>query len=142
MLYLGDVYQNGSYSEFQNWYDPTFGQFRSITDPVVGNHEYLTTKTSAADYFDYWDNLNSYYSFDAGGWHFIALNSNATALGATGPAPNGWTREKAWLQSDLAAHAGACIVAYWHHPTTTSGKKTRAARPATSGTSCTRRTPR
>lgn len=116
LLYLGDVYQNGSYSELQNWYDPTFGQYRSITDPVVGNHEYSTFKTSAPDYFDYWDNLSSYYSFDAGGWHFIALNSNATALGATGPAPNGWTTEKAWLQSDLNAHPGACIVAYWHHP--------------------------
>jgi len=123
LLYLGDVYQNGSYSEYQNWYDATFGQYKSITDPVVGNHEYLTLKTSAPDYFDYWDNLNSYYSFDAGGWHFIALNSNATALGATLPAPNGWTKEKAWLQNDLNAHPGACIVAYWHHPAFNIGQE-------------------
>ncbi len=126
LLYLGDVYQNGSYSEFQNWYGPTFGQYRSITDPVVGNHEYLTSKTSAPDYVDYWDNLNSYYSFDAGGWHFIALNSNATALGATGPSPNGWTRQKDWLQSDLNAHLGACIIAFWHHPAYNIGQENQS----------------
>src|SRR5690349_4287416 len=42
-LYLGDVYEKGTKSEFYNWYGTSstfFGRFRSITDPIVGNHEY------------------------------------------------------------------------------------------------------
>jgi hypothetical protein len=107
-LYLGDVYEKGSYTEFSNWYDGTFGAFRSITDPVIGNHEYGTRK--AAGYYWYWNNEPNYYSFDAGGWHFIALNSTSQFQAIN------WNAQLAWLQSDLAAHAGACIVAFWHHP--------------------------
>ncbi|MEP6753182.1 MAG: carboxypeptidase regulatory-like domain-containing protein [Candidatus Dormiibacterota bacterium] len=107
-LYLGDVYEKGSYSEFSNWYDSAFGPLRPITDPIIGNHEYGTRR--AAGYFDYWNNEPNYYSFDAGGWHFIALNSTSQYQAIN------WAGQLAWLQSDLAAHAGACIVAYWHHP--------------------------
>ena len=41
--YLGDVYEDGTITEFKNWYgDSTswFGRFAGITAPVVGNHEY------------------------------------------------------------------------------------------------------
>ena len=107
-LYLGDVYEKGSYAEFSNWYNGAFGALRPITDPVIGNHEYGTRK--AAGYFDYWNNEPNYYSFDAGGWHFIALNSTSQYQAIN------WAGQLAWLQSDLAANAGACIVAYWHHP--------------------------
>jgi hypothetical protein len=107
-LYLGDVYEKGSYSEFSNWYSGTFGVLRPITDPVIGNHEYGTRK--AAGYYDYWNNEPNYYSFDSGGWHFIALNSTSQYQAIN------WAGQLAWLQSDLAAHAGACIVAFWHHP--------------------------
>src|SRR5690349_18605776 len=56
-LYLGDVYEKGSYAEFYNWYGTSsryFGQFRSITNPVIGNHEY--NFNAGAGYYDYWDN--------------------------------------------------------------------------------------
>ena len=94
-LYLGDVYENGSYAEFTNWYDDAFGVFRPITDPVVGNHEYAFH--SAAGYFDYWNNEPNYYSFDAGGWHFIALNSTSQFQSIA------WSDQLSWLQNDLAA---------------------------------------
>ena len=77
-LYLGDVYEQGSLAEFYNWYGTSttfFGQLRAITNPTIGNHEYLTG--DAAGYFDYWNNIPNYYSYNAGGWHFISLNSNA-----------------------------------------------------------------
>src|SRR4029077_3719493 len=41
---------------------------------------------------------------------FIALNSTSQFQSI------GWNAQLAWLQSDLAAHAGSCIVAFWHHP--------------------------
>lgn len=119
-LYLGDVYEKGSYTEFANWYDSTFGAFRSITDPVIGNHEYGTRK--AAGFYDYWNNEPNYYSFDAGGWHFIALNSTSQFQSI------GWTAQLAWLQSDLASHAGSCIVAFWHHPLNNIGPEGATAR--------------
>jgi Predicted phosphohydrolases len=110
-LYLGDVYENGSPSEFFNWYGTTsnFGQFRSITNPTVGNHEYLTP--GAAGYFDYWNNIPSYYSFNAGGWHFISLNSNLAKIGNSGQ-----SAQAQWLQQDLAANQNACTIVYYHHP--------------------------
>ncbi len=110
-LYLGDVYQNGSKTEFNNWYgiSSNFGRFRAITDPTIGNHEYLTP--DAAGYFNYWNNIPDYYSFNAGGWHFISLNSNLAKLGAAGRAG-----QVQWLQQDLAANAQACTIVYYHHP--------------------------
>ncbi|MFL5839126.1 MAG: Ig-like domain-containing protein, partial [Thermoleophilaceae bacterium] len=113
-LYLGDVYEKGAPTEFKNWYgSPSstfYGQFRSITDPVVGNHEY-SSSAGAAGYFDFWDNIPHYYSFNANGWHFIALDSTSqfgqTASGS--PMYN-------WLQNDLRTNRTTCMVAYWHHP--------------------------
>ena len=75
-LYLGDVYEDGLPMEFNNWYGNagqvgTYGQLRSITDPVIGNHEYVGS--DASGYFYYWDNIPHYYSFNSHGWHFIAL---------------------------------------------------------------------
>jgi hypothetical protein len=81
-VYLGDVYENGSTSEFYNWYGNSgsnFSAFLGITDPTIGNHEY--TGSSAAGYFDYWNNIPNYYSYNAGGWHFISLNSNSSRIG-------------------------------------------------------------
>jgi hypothetical protein len=104
-LYLGDVYDIGSSTEFFNWYAPedSFGRFRAITNPTVGNHEYLTE--DAKGYFDYWDNVPPYYSFDAAGWHLISLNSN-------GPKD----AQQQWLRQDLQANQNACTIAYFHHP--------------------------
>ena len=43
VLALGDnQYNSGSLSAFQAVYDPTWGRFKSITHPAVGNHEYGT----------------------------------------------------------------------------------------------------
>ena len=86
-----------------------FGRFRSLTNPTIGNHEY--TNGAAPGYFDYWDNIPNYYSYDAGGWHFISLNSNSAYIGV-----NSSSAQYAWLAADLAAHANTCTIAYYHHP--------------------------
>jgi chitodextrinase len=111
-LYLGDVYLDGTVTEFYNWYGTgnySYSQFLSITDPTIGNHEYIGS--SAAGYFDYWDNIPDYYSFDAGGWHFISLNSNSSHIGVDIN-----SSQYAWLQQDLAANANSCTIVYYHHP--------------------------
>jgi hypothetical protein len=114
-----------------------WGQFYNITNPTAGVHEYnappvpgQASGTSESGYTDYWgmpagpDNAGNvvrhYYSYDAGGWHFISLDStDRFRCGTTNPCTEtaGWTNEYNWLQSDLAANAGTgCTIAYWHHP--------------------------
>jgi hypothetical protein len=110
-LYIGDVYEKGSVAEFYNWYGNSgsfFDQFRSITDPTIGNHDYLTGDPSA--YYYYWDNIPDYYSFNADGWHFISLNSNSSFIGV-GPT----SAQYLWLQQDLAANTSPCTIAFYHH---------------------------
>jgi hypothetical protein len=124
LIYLGDVYEKGTFSELYNYYGTqgtNFAKFRSITDPTVGNHEY-TNGGSAQDYFFYWDNIPSYYSFDAGGWHFISLNSNGSYVSDASNSP-----QYTWLASDLSAHTQACTIVYYHEPLYNIGQE----RPAT-----------
>jgi Calcineurin-like phosphoesterase/Bacterial Ig domain len=110
-LYLGDVYEKGTPTEFLNWYGapggPYFGQFAAITDPTVGNHEY--TGGVAPGYFDYWNNPPDYYSVNTpAGWHLVSLNSNLS--GAVGSA------QYTWLSQDLANDAQPCTLVFFHHP--------------------------
>jgi hypothetical protein len=118
VLALGDE-EYGSGDAFDTVYDPTWGQFKSITHPILGDHEY---ESGANFYFDYFgaaagDPAAGYYSFDVGAWHMIALNSNCAVVScAAGSA------QEQWLRADLADHAGArCTLAYWHHPHFTDG---------------------
>ncbi len=112
-LYLGDVYEKGSVAEFYNWYGTSgtnFSNFLSITDPTIGNHEY-SGSSGGAGYFDYWNNIPNYYSFSAGGWHFVSLNSNSSKIGVSKT-----SAQYAWLSQDLTANASLCTIVYYHHP--------------------------
>ena len=103
-LYLGDVYDDGTLTEFKNWYggpSTYFGALRGVTTPVVGNHEYAGT--TAPGYFNYWDNIPHYYSYDANGWHFIAIDSTSNYNKV---APG--TPQYDWLAADLAANRSPC----------------------------------
>ncbi len=117
VLALGDnQYPSGRLSEYRSLYDPTWGRFKARTRPVPGNHEYATT--GAAGYFAYFGRAarpegHSYYSFDLGGWHLIALNSSIDH----GPG----SAQERWLRADLMATAKRCILAYWHFPRFSSG---------------------
>ena len=114
-LYLGDVYEKGTPTEFDNWYgpgdpsNPYYGKLRGITMPTVGNHEYEGAQ--APGYFDYWDNVPHYYSANRNGWHLISLDMNSafnqTAVG---------TAQYQWLQNDLATNTQPCTLAFFHEP--------------------------
>src|SRR5215211_7493645 len=52
VLTLGDnAYPEGSVEDFEECYEPTWGQFKNRTKPVPGNHEYYTE--GARGYFEY-----------------------------------------------------------------------------------------
>ncbi len=122
ILALGDnAYQSGANWEYLLCYGPTWGRHRARTRPVPGNHEYETR--GARDYFEYFGSAagrpgEGWYSFDHGGWHLVALNSNCSDIGGCGPdSPQG-----RWLRADLAAHPARCTLAYMHHPRFSSGR--------------------
>ncbi|MFN8187625.1 MAG: PKD domain-containing protein [Gaiellales bacterium] len=116
VLTLGDLqYEKAKLSDFQQSYDLSWGRFKSITYPAVGNHEYQTS--GAAGYFDYFgaragDRSKGYYSYDIGAWHVVVLNSNCSAVGGC----KAGSPQEQWLRADLAANPAACTLAYWHHP--------------------------
>ncbi|MEV4701926.1 metallophosphoesterase [Actinoplanes sp. NPDC049316] len=129
---LGDnAYPDGSRSDFAKCYGPTWGKVKARTRPVVGNHEYHSSR-SAAPYFDYFGAAagprgKGYYSYEAGAWHVVVLNTNCSSV--PGGCARGSTQER-WLRTDLAAHRTACTVAMVHHPLFTSA----ATHPPATGT--------
>ncbi len=122
VLALGDLqYESGSLSDFNASYDPSWGRVKSITHPVLGNHEY--GQSGASGYFEYFGSAagsagKGYYSFDLASWHIVALNSNCSRV--TGGCGQGSPQET-WLRADLSAHPSACTIAMWHHARWSSG---------------------
>jgi hypothetical protein len=53
VLPLDDQYERGQLGAFDVSYAPTWGRFKSISRPVLGNHEYTDPAGGAAGYFDY-----------------------------------------------------------------------------------------
>lgn len=108
-----NAYPDGSQTDYMNCYDPTWGRHKSRTKPVPGNHEYNTS--SAAGYFQYFNNIPSYYAYDLGSWRIYALNSEIDGSASSA--------QIAWLKDDLAANPSQCVLAYWHRPRWSSGSK-------------------
>ncbi len=123
VLLLGDnQYPDGTASTFLQYFDPTWGRFKSLIRPAPGNHDYHTT--GASGYFGYFgvsagDPTKGYYSYDLGAWHLIALNTNDNSCGFVGC--NASSAQVAWLKADLAQNKQKCTLAYWHHPRFNSG---------------------
>jgi acid phosphatase type 7 len=123
VLPLGDIqYDSPSAANLAAVYNPTWGRVKSISRPVVGNHE-----GAGNAYFDYFNGTGAadgpagprgrgYYSYDIGSWHLIALNSNCTRVSC-----GAGSIQERWLRADLAAHPASCTLAYWHHPRYSSG---------------------
>lgn len=106
-----NAYSNGTYTEYINCYDPTWGRHKARTKPSPGNHEYNTA--GAAGYFQYFNNIPAYYAYNLGSWRIYSLNSE---IDVSSSSP-----QVSWLQSDLAANPKQCVLAYWHKPRWSSG---------------------
>jgi len=130
VLALGDSqYDCGGLAAYQQAYGPSWGRVKSITHPVPGNHDYVSSGGTDCDptgngggYFAYFGSAarpagTSYYSFNVGTWHVVALDSQCSAVGGCAPG----SPEEAWLRADLAANPTKCTLAYWHYPLFSSG---------------------
>lgn len=139
---LGDLqYSYGGYWRYLRYWNRYYGEVKSITRPVPGNHEGYNGLFLG--YYRYFGKQahppGGYYSFDLGTWHVLALNSqmcrgkvwgvrthvhsSRTVTGHTrwqqipGGGCEPGDRMYRWAQHDLAAHADAtCTLAMYHHP--------------------------
>ncbi len=114
VLNSGDLVARGD--EYKQWKEQYFDPLRGLAEyvpifPCLGNHE-----RNAVHYYNYAsvpdENGESYYSFDYGNAHIIALNSNMR------DAP--YARGKAqteWLIKDLQANQDQeWLIIFFHHP--------------------------
>ena len=120
----GDLaYPDGSDEQFAKCYGPTWGRFKGRTRPVPGNHEYHKGggPSGYARYFGEaaGDPEKGYYSYELGGWHIVALNSECAEVGGCDAA----SPQAQWLKQDLAQHTKTCTLAYFHKPLFSSGAK-------------------
>jgi acid phosphatase type 7 len=111
VLTVGDhAYPDGTASQFEEYYEPTWGRFRNITRPSPGNHDWRTS--GAAGYEAYFGlRAGRIRSFVLGSWRVISLDSNVR-IG----------RQGARLATALAKDDRRCELLYFHHPRWSSGQ--------------------
>jgi len=116
LLYLGDVYENGTADDFADHYASTYGRFARRTAPTPGNHDWHNHKSA---YDPYWrkalgrTRTASWYAFSAGGWRILSLNSE-TAHGPGSP-------QARWLRTQVRRR-GTCRIAFWHRARYSAGQ--------------------
>lgn len=115
LLYLGDVYDEGTSDEFENNYRPAFGRFDNIAAPTPGNHDWAN---HGEGYDPYWKKVGlvtnrHYYSFRIAGWEVISLNSES---GLEKGSP-----QRRWLERKVRKRS-TCRIAFWHRPYLNAGK--------------------
>jgi acid phosphatase type 7 len=136
---LGDAqYEHALYADYVGGFGPSWGVFRSLTRPVAGNHEYMSSadRRTAPGHFRYFgpaagDPRKGYYSYELGSWTVLALNTGAlerTRRSRRLPDdcfPVSCARgsaQLAWLRRVLdQLPPERCVLAYWHHPRFSSG---------------------
>ena len=116
LLYLGDVYDDGSAGDFVDNYRPVYGRLDTRTAPTPGNHDWPQHDEG---YDPYWQRVRgrrtpAYYTFGAAGWQLISLNSEI--------AHDAGSPQLRWLRATLARRRGTCRLAYWHRPRFSAGK--------------------
>jgi hypothetical protein len=149
---LGDnVYATGTYTEFNNYYEPAWGKYKGITRPSAGNHEYFCTgynntgtsnhytkcTTNADGYFKYFNDSQEsgragnkgegYYSYDHGAWHIIVLNTclkaaKTNGMGCSDENADLDSAQMTWLEKDLDKNKDKDTLVYFHHPRYTNAK--------------------
>jgi hypothetical protein len=116
-LFLGDIYEDGTFTENLNVYGVSsldtppgtlWGKLAHKTQPTIGNHE----ASRLVDWRDYWHGRPAFTSFTFGGVLFLDLNSSSSF--AAGSA------QYTFVQEALTT-APACVVAFWHIPALSGG---------------------
>jgi len=140
VLALGDLaYPRGTTSDFSTRYHSRWGggnspSFLSITRPVPGNHEFddPANGNGAEGYRAYFPDEVApssgplYYSWSAGGWHFVGLDTDRCSAGERCSGIGTGSAQLAFLQTDLQEDTHTCEIVYGHHPRWSSPSGTGA----------------
>ena len=115
ILYLGDLYEHGTASEFAHNFAPIYGAVARRIAPTPGNHDW---PLHASGYDPYWarvrgEKVPAYYAFETAGWQILSLNSEV--------AHNAGSSQLRWLRSRIRG-AGTCRLAFWHRPRYSAGE--------------------
>ncbi len=129
---LGDAHQgHGTLANLLASYGPTWGAFRRITRPALGNHEYLPSphRRRAKGYFAYFGRRagppRGYYTYRLAGWRIVVLNSGALDYARNSRRLRNdcypvscarRSRQVRWLRRLMRRLTpNRCVIAYWHH---------------------------
>jgi Calcineurin-like phosphoesterase len=115
LLYLGDVYESGTATQFGSNYEPLYGPLAGRTSPVIGNHEMPNRDEG---YYPYWAAERGWPARDARhrafvtpeGWQVIAYSSEHQEADFLA----GRTRERDWFAARMAEHQGTCRIIIAH----------------------------
>ncbi|MEA2246209.1 MAG: hypothetical protein QOH46_738 [Solirubrobacteraceae bacterium] len=116
VLYVGDVYETGSASDFARHFAPVYADLAHRMAPTPGNHDW---PAHTRGYDPYWRGVLGrpvahWYSLRAGGWELLSLNSEA---------PHGKrSAQVRWLNARVR-RGGTCRLAFWHRPRFSAGTK-------------------
>ena len=117
LLLVGDLaYMHGTFQNFQDCFDPSWGRFRNRWYPVPGNHEYETP--FAAGYRQYFGDSATphgatFYSLRIGDWLVLMLDSSLSARVGS--------EQYEFVRATLRTTRPPCTMAVWHHPLFSSG---------------------
>jgi hypothetical protein len=131
LLYLGDVYESGTASQFGSNYEPLYGPLADRTSPVIGNHEMPNRDVG---YDPYWAAERGWTARDARhrafvtpeGWQIIAYSSEHQEADFLA----GRTRERDWFAARMAEHQGTCRIVIAHKGRYTVADDSHADNPA------------
>jgi len=115
LLYLGDIYDDGSAEDFREGFDAVYGPLAGITAPTPGNHDW---PAHSDGYDPYWRARTGaptppWYAFRIGGWRVLSLNSEAPHDRSS--------PQLRWLRRQLTRASGTCALAFWHRPLMSGG---------------------
>ena len=115
ILYLGDVYPEGTRDDFERWAKP----WRPARPADGADARQPRVGEAREGYEPFWRDVTgetppTYYKFRAGGWDILSVNGEHSD----------WRSVENWL-SDQASSGGDCRIAFWHRPAYSAGKYKR-----------------
>ncbi|EMD23126.1 discoidin domain-containing protein [Amycolatopsis azurea] len=124
VITMGDnQYDDAHIEDFTKYFDKTWGKYKNIMHPIPGNHE-TYDDTPLGAYKKYFGKIatpngKTYYSWEMGNWHFVAIDSTEFSPGLAANAVS--DEQLNWIKQDLKNNTKPCVAAYYHHPRYTSG---------------------
>ncbi len=113
-LYLGDIYEEGTFTENLNHYGENsmdggsgtlWGQMGTVTQPALGDHE----KNNLEAWRDYFHGRPKYTAFRFGNVLFLDLASAGESMSQGSP-------QYDYVESVLQSNTAPCVVAYFQNP--------------------------